>query len=151
MAKRHLKVTGDLGRVIFMVWASLRRVYAALGNINCRSSTYGTPHPLRKVYGIQMLSLIWLGVNLPQSTQGHLEFLFKKLTRHLGTFPMKMYTLRELNGLRRRLPNIILTDSFTSPPSMLIRSRHPNSTGLRLVLAIYGRSAYILIKMTGHR
>lgn len=55
MAKRHLKVAGDLGRVIFMVRGKrcLGEIWLILGHRNMISETH---HPWRKVFDIQTSS-----------------------------------------------------------------------------------------------
>jgi hypothetical protein len=73
MAKRHLKVSGDLGKVVFMVrWHTCWcRSWPLMWKI--RSGTCETLPRLRRAFGIQTLSSIWLGGNTPQSTSRERE------------------------------------------------------------------------------
>ena len=59
MAKRHLKVTGDLGRVVFMV--NLHVGILSIGaDVVCRNTTFEIRHPSKKAFDIQMSFTILL-------------------------------------------------------------------------------------------
>lgn len=66
MMKRHLKVTGDLGRVTFIVWT------AAMGRLEFASDSHrnticATPSPSRRASVTPTLSTTLSGANTPRS------------------------------------------------------------------------------------
>lgn len=59
MAKRHLKVTGDLGRVVFMV--NLPVAILSVGaDAVCRNTTFEIRHPSKKAFDTRMSFTILL-------------------------------------------------------------------------------------------
>lgn len=69
MAKRHLKPTGDLGRVVFIVCAlpSWDRMCGSVLISVFRNTTCATPSRLRKAFAILTLCTTLLVVNIPPS------------------------------------------------------------------------------------
>jgi DNA-binding transcriptional LysR family regulator len=77
MAKRHLKVTGDLGRVVFIVRITSPRAEGSLLKMEYfyRSTISGIPSQLRPAFAIPTSSTTWSAETTPQSTlaQGRRE------------------------------------------------------------------------------
>ena len=73
MAKRHLKVTGDLGRVVFIVCV---RPTIAPGerSYDIRNTIYETPSRSKRPFAILMLSTTWLAETIPPSMRGTMNF-----------------------------------------------------------------------------
>jgi hypothetical protein len=71
MTKRHLKPTGDLGRVVFIVRGHLilasGSCFLRLTRASLRNTTCGIPNLLRRVSVTPMLSTTLLVVNIPRS------------------------------------------------------------------------------------
>lgn len=69
MAKRHLKVSGDLGRVIFMV-GEMQLVEEEVLILDYRNMTYETHNPWRKAFDTRMLStILWAGRTQPSRSR----------------------------------------------------------------------------------
>lgn len=106
MAKRHLKVSGDLGRVIFMVLGNLE--YNAWGSADeiLRNTTSEILHRWRRALD----TLMWFTISLAETTPpSKLEKSNKKeeydTDAITGTSIWKMFMLRVLNVLRKQLPS----------------------------------------------
>lgn len=66
MAKRHLKPTGDLGRVNFVVCDDFSPAHLSFSN-RPRNTTCATPNRLRRASVTQMSFITWWAANFPQS------------------------------------------------------------------------------------
>lgn len=68
MAKRHLKPTGDLGKVVFMV-SPHTLCFLSLAHPLTRNMIFEIPPPLRKAFGIQTLFTIsWEETTQPSTS-----------------------------------------------------------------------------------
>lgn len=93
MAKRHLKVTGDLGRVVFMVWMSQICVLRNNDLPGLRNTTCATPNPSKRVFVTPTLSTTLSVVNIPPSEpKSEIQRYTQQPLMSLETLPTRMFT-----------------------------------------------------------
>ena len=102
-----------------------------------RNTTCGTPSRSRKASVIPILSTTWLDVNILLSEWRGKLWLGRMIVNSyagISRTPMSMLTVPSV--LRRPLPNMTLTASFTSPRTTLTRALLPNTSLPRSVLLL---------------
>ena len=130
MAKRHLKVTGDLGRIVFTVreTAISRSASRLIRSQGIRSPEHCVNRGKRSAFGCCLQSC-W--TRLPY--QVRLASGSKKpgCSQYAGTSPSRTFMLKERSASRKQWRSTMSTASFTCHLTMPTKIRHPNSSGPR--------------------
>lgn len=137
MAKRHLKVQGDLGRVIFSVSSMLQNDGYVLSDIGIRPAQYPVYRGKRPAFGCCVQpdrAQISNKVCLSSAREQHEN----NKTDSSGTFRTKMSTSTVLSVSPRPWPSTMSTASSTFRLTTRTRTLRPNSSGQRYAYASHG-------------